>query len=208
MQDVSHDQGRTILFVSHNMGAIRTLCLKTLILQSGGITLLANTEEAINKYLSLMNNNSLEYQSEKTTDLYIAHARLLNREMITTNLYDFGEKPKCEIVIKTNLSTLKGIFFTIALQNKFKNRVFSSDHSLEELKKKDSREIRLVFEFPNLPYAPGLYFLIMGIHKPNIQSIEILDDLLPFEIIDKGSILSKYKAFTGDMLIEGRIIPK
>jgi hypothetical protein len=31
------------------------------------------------------------------------------------------------------------------------------------------------------------------------------DDILPFEVVDKGSSLSKYLSFAGDMLIEGSI---
>src|SRR5512133_2816781 len=52
MQEVSKESGRTVLFVSHNMGAIRILCPQTLILEQGIVKILTKTEDAISKYLS------------------------------------------------------------------------------------------------------------------------------------------------------------
>lgn len=56
MKDVA-GQGRTILFVSHNMGAIRNLCEKALLLDNGGLVLNAATDHTIARYL---NQNLLE----------------------------------------------------------------------------------------------------------------------------------------------------
>lgn len=50
MGDVSK-QGRTILFVSHNMGAIRQLCSRGILLDSGVIVVNADIEKVINEYL-------------------------------------------------------------------------------------------------------------------------------------------------------------
>ncbi len=44
-------QGRTVLFVSHNLTAIRNLCPKTLLLSSGKAVKLGDTSSIINKYL-------------------------------------------------------------------------------------------------------------------------------------------------------------
>ena len=53
MEDIVRKTGRTIFFVSHNMGAIEQLCKKTLVLNHGQITFFGNTEEAIKKYFNL-----------------------------------------------------------------------------------------------------------------------------------------------------------
>ncbi len=55
MEDVSKTDGRTILFVSHNMGAIRKLCTKGLLLENGTKTAENNMDNVIEKYL--LNNN-------------------------------------------------------------------------------------------------------------------------------------------------------
>lgn len=50
MKDVSNQDGRTILFVSHNMAAIQNLCDKGLVLNNGMTTFLGPIEDALNLY--------------------------------------------------------------------------------------------------------------------------------------------------------------
>lgn len=51
MEEVTRKQGRTILFVSHNMAAIQSLCKKCILLEKGKIKLIGNTETVVNQYL-------------------------------------------------------------------------------------------------------------------------------------------------------------
>ena len=52
MQDVSRGEGRTVLFVSHNMGSIRQLCKKAIVLENGLIIKQDFAENAVDFYLS------------------------------------------------------------------------------------------------------------------------------------------------------------
>lgn len=51
MEDVSNS-GRTVLFVSHNLNALQSLCPKAVILQKGEVAFEGNSSEAVKKYLS------------------------------------------------------------------------------------------------------------------------------------------------------------
>ncbi|EDM37127.1 polysaccharide ABC transporter, ATPase component [Pedobacter sp. BAL39] len=51
IDDVSKQQGRTVLFVSHNMDAIMQLCRHSMLLQAGRLHSFANTREVVNTYL-------------------------------------------------------------------------------------------------------------------------------------------------------------
>lgn len=51
MNDVSKKDGRTVLFVSHNMGAVKQLCNRSVLLEKGKIKATGTTEEIIKKYL-------------------------------------------------------------------------------------------------------------------------------------------------------------
>ena len=51
MEDVSRTDGRTILFVSHNMGAVKKLCPHSALVQHGQVTLCGDTTNVINAYL-------------------------------------------------------------------------------------------------------------------------------------------------------------
>lgn len=50
MQDVSRDEGRTVLFVSHNMGSIENLCSKALLLENGSMYTLGDVSSVIKTY--------------------------------------------------------------------------------------------------------------------------------------------------------------
>ena len=52
MQDVSKGEGRTVLFVSHNMGSVQRLCSKGILLDKGQIAFQSSAAETIQRYLS------------------------------------------------------------------------------------------------------------------------------------------------------------
>ena len=52
MQDVSREEGRTVLFVSHNMGAVATLCRKGILLDHGGVACHSSIEQVVERYLA------------------------------------------------------------------------------------------------------------------------------------------------------------
>ena len=62
MQDVSKGQGRTVLFVSHNMQSVRALCRNGIILNNGKIQFHGNIEDAVAKYLSSNGINDIKKQ--------------------------------------------------------------------------------------------------------------------------------------------------
>ncbi len=51
MSDVAHE-GRTVLFVSHNMGAVKKLCTQVLLLNKGSMISLGTTKQIIDQYLN------------------------------------------------------------------------------------------------------------------------------------------------------------
>jgi lipopolysaccharide transport system ATP-binding protein len=58
MQDVSKGDGRTVLFVSHNMASVKTLCTSGILLENGSMKFSGTTEEAVGIYLKGENVNS------------------------------------------------------------------------------------------------------------------------------------------------------
>ncbi|MDO5981655.1 ABC transporter ATP-binding protein [Flavivirga spongiicola] len=65
MQDISNEEGRTVLFVSHNMAAVKSLCSRCIILDKGEVSFCGNTDEAIDKYVKSNSDNSYIKVSEK-----------------------------------------------------------------------------------------------------------------------------------------------
>ncbi len=71
MQDISREGGRTVLFVSHNMAAVQTLCTRSIVIQDGSIKYDGGTEDAIQFYLkdSTGNFELSEVENRKGTGL-------------------------------------------------------------------------------------------------------------------------------------------
>jgi lipopolysaccharide transport system ATP-binding protein len=68
MNDVSTKDGRTVLFVSHNMAAIQNLCSKTIVLTQGQHAFTGKTNEGISKYLTFnsgITDNNLEKNKDR-----------------------------------------------------------------------------------------------------------------------------------------------
>lgn len=59
MKDVSTGEGRTVLFVSHNMEAVKNLTQQSIVLKNGGLIYTGDTASAVNQYLR---NNDLQNQ--------------------------------------------------------------------------------------------------------------------------------------------------
>ncbi|NND62240.1 MAG: ABC transporter ATP-binding protein [Flavobacteriaceae bacterium] len=77
MQDISKEDGRTVLFVSHNMAAVKSLCTRAMVLENGKISFTGNTDEAVVEYLKKNNPDSTNYiekdPSLKTDKIEVHH---------------------------------------------------------------------------------------------------------------------------------------
>jgi lipopolysaccharide transport system ATP-binding protein len=62
MQDISREGGRTVLFVSHNMAAVQSLCTRSVVMQNGTIKYVGETEDAIQFYLK---DSSSDFEMDK-----------------------------------------------------------------------------------------------------------------------------------------------
>ncbi|MFN0032786.1 MAG: ABC transporter ATP-binding protein, partial [Flavobacteriales bacterium] len=60
MEDISNNSGRTILFVSHNMGAIRNICTRTIYLEAGKVKAEGATDKILPLYFGLGNQSQVD----------------------------------------------------------------------------------------------------------------------------------------------------
>ena len=72
MQDVSKGEGRTVLFVSHNMAAVRNLCQKGVVLRDGMTDFIGSVDEAITHYLSTASGQN---EDQKLMTDYIRNSK-------------------------------------------------------------------------------------------------------------------------------------
>jgi len=78
MKDVSVNEGRTILFVSHNMAAVKSLCTHGIVMQYGNVVFDGGINEAVNFYQKGHNtNSSFEHTGELAAAPGNEHIRVL-----------------------------------------------------------------------------------------------------------------------------------
>ncbi len=89
--------GRTVLFVSHNMGAVRTLCNKVIVLNQGQVIFQGSVEDGVNKYLEIANENTSD-QGEVSWDLEHAIGK---EEMKLTKVQLLDDEKNCRATFST-----------------------------------------------------------------------------------------------------------
>lgn len=98
MQDVSKGQGRTVLFVSHNMTAVKNLCARGILLENGTLAYDGTTDEAIDRYIRSSTSEMLE--GKIVDKINMCHDYLHVRSI------KINGTEECESIIKTDQTVL------------------------------------------------------------------------------------------------------
>lgn len=100
MQDVSATEGRTVLFVSHNMTAIQSLCNRGILLKNGSIIYQGDAGSTVHYYLKqeLAPKTKVEWTTNRPGDevAEIISARLVNEKMESIDFVTIDEKAGIE----------------------------------------------------------------------------------------------------------------
>jgi homopolymeric O-antigen transport system ATP-binding protein len=82
MDDVAHE-GRTVVFVSHNMGLLQTLCERGIFLHQGAVQTDGTIAEAVDAYLQTLEQARSHDLSQRTDRKGVGHVRLVNADVST-----------------------------------------------------------------------------------------------------------------------------
>jgi lipopolysaccharide transport system ATP-binding protein len=101
MQDISKGHGRTVLFVSHNMAAVKQLCTQGLLLINGSIEYYGNVSDIISHYLiGTSEQKPIWYQlKEENDELFFTKISVLNSKNILTSTIGSEEDFSVEIIM-------------------------------------------------------------------------------------------------------------
>ena len=183
--------GLTVLFVSHNMGAISQLTRRCIVLAKGKITFNGNPEIAIEKYAASCDGDqaaifNVEFQPRKYLCNQIARILRLRYEK---NAPKFSSDEDFSFVVKIrankDLPRLRISFTIFSADGTPVGGVFGSDS--RQMKALDESEFRVTLPNPNL--APGHYYCGVGIGKGNpregLIDYDVVLDTLQFEVYPK-----------------------
>ena len=195
--------GRTILFISHSMAAIKSLCQSAILLEAGKIVYNGSVEEAIEFYTNTL-------KEENTTGSYLQTPKPhLLAQLISAELFDHKNQPNnkfahdnilnihAKLLVQNNpiQATLCLNIYNANLDVIIASYDFESDDSLLAHKKPGIYEFHI--SVPGNLLVPGQYSLGFEIAQPLLRTTRILDHvamICPFEIYDNGSNIARVNA--------------
>ena len=199
MQDVSKGEGRTVLFVSHNMAAVRNLCSSGILLENGQVKLADKTNNVVDYYLESYDNDEINVFSYKAQNRHHDdhNITIINLKVLNTTV-STGKPLSFEIDINSGYDDLKEVEIAIAI-NKMGQAVtqfFSKDMGVHICLKKGENTIQL--SIPHNPLNEGVYSINLWVGSGH----QIID-----WIIDCFRIQVNSGAFVDNNTIEYRGYP-
>ena len=191
MQDISKGQGRTVLFVSHNMAAISQLCNKSILLSKGTIIKYGNTDSIIEYYLKENSKNEISINNPKSRigskDVYISDVSVLDNLLVKTENFNSGDSIIVDVTFKSKPEiNISNIVFGIGIDNQLGVRIFSGSSSwLGKVFSKTTKDesFNVKFYIKDLPLHRGTY-LISIIASNGIEPLDYIEHCASFTIFD------------------------
>ncbi len=178
MQSIASGEGRTILFVSHNMTSVRTLCQRCVLLSQGEVDFDGDCEEATMHYLAQLKGEAANSSGELTGAPDLIHGEfdlkvhdnpysketliqkilLRNDKGALTNQVKMGHSLSVEVMVYCPEP-----FLHLGMSLFFKNKdgitlTSAGTHLLPPRSTPQrSRNQRFYFEIPQIPFVPGSY---------------------------------------------------
>ena len=213
MQDVSRGEGRTVLFVSHNMGAVKNLCNRGVVLDQGQVAFDGNVDKAVEYY-----TNSSFVKKEWRKDLHSAEKRIRSTDVQITSVEFVNQKN-----VFSSDEPIKLLFNIFATQSTNNCRInltifFNgstpvgtvSNTNCFQIKANENKQIMLTLE--NLHLSPGLYDMSFSIGTGNYLNselnFEIIPHIMPFEIstalLDSNKNISQWNNAWGHVIFNSK----
>ncbi|MEJ6981968.1 polysaccharide ABC transporter ATP-binding protein [Pedobacter sp. P351] len=185
MNDVSKSEGRTILFVSHNLGAVKQLCKSSILLDRGKLALYDKTDDVVRSYLEQFESSNPEFKGplESDKDIWFTRISPADSSGRLKDHFFHDEEIYFNFELSFNVQKHKhdySIFFMVLDSNK--TRIFSAESQIIR-----SKTVQLVIEAQFL--VRGSYSIHTFIHKPRTEQIDVAEDVCNFKVVDNGSPL-------------------
>lgn len=214
MNDVAHGEGRTVLFVSHNMGAVRQLCNNGVVLKNGQLDFIGTAEECVNRYVS-ENIQGLgakwDAEIKEDKDFQLVHVELQSSNGHKGDTFSCDEE--VDILLTVHIrKRVPGIWGFLKISKEDGTIVWVSDsndkvmNTLEHLPEGKSKiRIRL----PKRTLAPGkysIYFNFTSKHNNSGFTIDSPGDVCTFVLTDDMTRVGNVRKGCFSTLLDWEII--
>ena len=188
MQDVSQGEGRTVLFVSHNMDSIRNLCKTGIVLEKGRTVYFGTASESINYYLD--SEHDIFITENQITEAHRRYLRYKQVEILTVKLLNesphlaMDEDITAEIVMKRNEATVTMFTMEMMVEDALGRPVGSYISPIQHI---ENDHFSYIVKLKEHNLSKGKYYLNFNVGlKKNDESLfidyDIVFNVLSFEI--------------------------
>jgi lipopolysaccharide transport system ATP-binding protein len=185
--------GRTILFVSHNMAAIRALCSSVLVLDKGQVRYQGNVNDGIDKYMMLASSfeerpgvfNLENHPAKASSKRGLTEARLI-RESKPNYLFFPGGEFKAEFDYSGLAPDVEVGFRMVIKDSYFQSMINITNHDLGlRLQSGKKGEGTVVFSMGSLPvYGDGTYYIDLEFGEES-KPKDSIENALSFKVEPK-----------------------
>ncbi len=190
MEEVAK-QGRTVLFVSHNMGAVTNLCSSSILLDTGQIIFKGSANEGVSKYLTFVKEREGgELVLEKSSSAaYFTKVAILDSNNQPAKMVELTSGFKAYFEYEV-LQPIVGLDLAFSLYDKHGAHIFYSSISKSPTPVNQDHQpgyYTAEVDFPPNFMAPGLYSIRSVLYRGNIDIFDSRDNSISFSVIDGGS---------------------
>ena len=211
MQEVTHSN-RTVLFVSHQLDMVRSICDRVILLNDGQIQMVGAADEVVDTYISSFAEESakLEFRVEEEPErpFQILSGRMLNPDEEPASVFDMFEPITVELdyVIRQAIPSIT-IVLQVAKADDVIFRCFDTDNAPELLERREVGHYRTRVQIPAPLLKEGLYSvnLVMKIVKSQKLHHFQIKNALSFEVLltsRAGTHLSYHDTRVGKLVFD------
>lgn len=185
MGDVSKGEGRTVLFVSHDLNAVSQICDSGILLNQGLVEYTGNIRETVSTYLNSENDDViyLNQQDNSAKKMFIKEIQVAKLNGEVSKEYFYNEQINFKFTVGVKELVQNASFFVTILDSR-KKRVFSCEREFV------SEDMTLSIE-PNT-LVRGNYSIHAFINQPKVAQLDVAEDVCKFTVIDPDSYLAKH----------------
>lgn len=173
MDEMAHRDGRTVLFVSHNLGAVQRLCNAALLLEQGRIKCTGSSADVVARYIALDGNAQSEGPYRSGPAVLDVQADVA--EGVIRNTVSMGQAVRFSIRLEVD-RPVRQASIGIGVEATTGERILTFDTTLQYGGRWEvEREAQLVLDWPECNLCPGTYRFVAALYD-NAEPVAVWYD--------------------------------
>lgn len=199
MKDVSVNEGRTVLFVSHNIGAIKNLCTSGIILQNGRLTCDADIATAVENYVSNANVGiKLNYVNQRPQNALSIVEASINNSRPDSGFFDVNDKLRLSVSYEVKEASKRtSIAMFVKKDDQIVFMDFLKNNEGSEVLDQQTGRFTCSGFLPESLLKAGAYSIDFKVGIVRTPPIEEHDDALRFDI-ETGTVSNYSSPYSKD----------